>query len=166
MVRKFGVTVLIDWLAFPEAVGLQVPVLMHGIEAGTLLQVLIGSDPAIAVEVGTQVAMTEDDGFRESLMEVGDERSERLSLGFGTRVACLAVSVQASFVAHTDGVSVVILDVGTFGVLRPPLVDGAVKLNIVVVADVMPAVMVDMVMTALPEGVAVVAATARAVEDY
>ena len=56
-----------------------------------MLEVLIGGDLAIAIEVGTEVAVPEDDGSGEALMEVGEERAQGLLLGFGAGVGRGAV---------------------------------------------------------------------------
>lgn len=45
---------------FPKAIGLEVLVLYHGIEAGALLDELIGGDFAVVVEVGTEVTVSAD----------------------------------------------------------------------------------------------------------
>lgn len=61
---------LIDGLSFPQSSGLEVGVFHHSIEAGTSLDVFVGGNLAIAVQIGTEVAMTEDDGLGIVLMEL------------------------------------------------------------------------------------------------
>ena len=68
--KKSDRYLLVNWLALPQSYGLEVGVLYHSIEAGTSFDVLVGGDLAIAVQIGTEVAMTEDDGLGIVLMEL------------------------------------------------------------------------------------------------
>ena len=52
---------------------MEVLVFYHGIEAGALLDELVGGDLAVVVEVGTEIAVAEDDGTGEPGMKVGEE---------------------------------------------------------------------------------------------
>ena len=60
----------------PKPFWLEIFVLKHSIKAGTLLDVFVGRDIAVAIEVWTEVPVTEDDGigiFPVKLLNEGSE---------------------------------------------------------------------------------------------
>ncbi len=144
---------------------LQGEILLDGIEAGTLLDPLARGDATVAVEVGTEVAMTHDEGTRVTLSEVGEKRHERLPLCLRASVGWLALLVETPFVADADGVTVVMPDVRSHDAFVPTVPDGAIALHVVVVAYVVKAPVLHVVATALPEAVALVATGGGAVKD-
>ena len=61
---------LIDGLSFPQSCGLEVGIFHHCVEAGTSFDVFVGGNLAIAVQIGTEVTMAEDDGLGIVLVEL------------------------------------------------------------------------------------------------
>ena len=147
-----------------EVEGLQVVVVFHGIEAGALFEPFGGGDAPVAIAVGREVAMAQDDGVGEEAVQVGEEGAEALALGRGAGVGGESEEVEAALVADAYGVAVVAPAVGTFLPQGTALVDLAVSGDVVVVADVLVAAL-QMVLAALPEGVALPGLRGRAVQD-
>lgn len=143
---------------------LQGVVLLDGIEAGTLFDPLARGDATIAVEVGTEVAMTHDESTRIALPEVGEKRQQSLPLGFGAGVGGLALLIETALIADADGVAVVMGDMGPDDAFVTTVPDGAVALHVVMVAYVGKAAVLHVVAPALPEAVALVATGGRTVE--
>lgn len=94
---------------------------------------------AVAVEVGREVAVAHDDGVGELVVEFLKQCAQTGSLGLGARVVGLAVGVQTSFVADADGVSVVVLAVGTDLTEGTAVVDLTVAGDVIMIADIFPA---------------------------
>lgn len=108
--------------------------------------------------------MAQDDGAGEEAVQVGEEGAEALALGRSTGVGGQSQEVEAALVADADGVAVVAAAVGAFLPQGTALVDLAVSGDVVVVADVAVAAL-QMVLAALPEGVALPGLRGRAVQD-
>ena len=60
---------------------------------------------------------------------------------------------------------IVVFYVCAFDALVSSFMDGSIKFDVIVVADVIPTIMMDMVMTAWLEGIALVATAAGTVHD-
>ena len=144
--------------------GLQVLVVEEGIETGALLQPFVGRDAPVAVRVGRQVAMPQDDGVGELLVQACQQRAQTLALCPRARVGSLAHGIQPALVADTYRVLVVPPAVRPRLAECTPRVYGAVARHVVVVADVLhPAS--DVIPPALLQGVALPGPRGRAVQD-
>ena len=65
----------------------------------------------------------------------------------------MATGIEPSLVADSDGVGIVILTMGSHYGFWTTLVDAAITLHVVVVADVFPATVVHVVVAALLRGI-------------
>ena len=87
-----------------EVEGLEVVVVVHGIEAGALFEPFGGGDAPVAVAVGREVAVAEDDGAGIVLAQPAEEPQECGALCVGAGVGGTAVDVESAFVADADAV--------------------------------------------------------------
>ncbi len=78
-----------------------------GVEAGTLFDPLFGFDLAVAVQVGTEVAVPHYPTAGIISEQHPDQHTKRMLLEVGTGVGRTAVQVITAFVADADGVRVV-----------------------------------------------------------
>ncbi len=109
--------------------------------------------------------MTEHDGSWIAAMKVGDKGKQGAALCCGARVGGMSGGIKTALIADANGVGVVVAAVGTGNSLCPTPVNGTVRLHIIVIADVFPAIVAYMVAAALAEGVPAVAARCAAVDD-
>ncbi len=72
----FFINFFINRFSLPETGGLEVFVLQHGVQTGTLFDVLVRGNPAIIIQIGTEVAVTEDDGFGIPLVQLFHEAAQ------------------------------------------------------------------------------------------
>ena len=151
-------------LSLEEPFGLQVFVVEEGIEAGTLLEPFVGRDMSVAVAVWRQIAVTEDDGVGELVVELREQGAQALALCLGTRVGRFAVGIQTTLVTYAYRMLVVALAVGPVLAQRTPRVDGAVARNIIMVPDILHTT-ADMVLAAALEAIALPGPGGRAMKD-
>lgn len=76
-------------------------IVFGGIEAGALFDELVGADPSIMVEVGTEVSVAKDDGTWIARVEVCNDALHRYKLLRCARFTGFTVLVESSFVADT-----------------------------------------------------------------
>ena len=99
---------------------LQIVILRPGIEAGTGL--------------GSEIAVTVDLRFGILLAQTGDELTQCVTLGLGAGVLRTHVAVEASDIANTDGMGIMLCAMGTAAPQRTTFADSAVEQNEIVVA--------------------------------
>ena len=150
----------------PEAFGLQAGIFGHGIEAGAFFYPFVGSYAAVTVQVGTQVAVPQYDGFGVAVVQLAEQRPQRAFLGLGTGIGGCAVAVQSAFVAYSYAVGIVVLNVGSFSFFGAAFLQCAVSFYVVVVPYVGPSSVLNMVLFALFVGVSLVCSRSRAMQDY
>ena len=102
--------------------GLEARILLLSIEAGTVL-----------MDVG-QVAMTEDLGVGMFFLQAAQQAEQGAFLLRGASVGGVAMLVQSTFVANTEGVAVVAYGVGADKLFVTRLVGLAVAGDVVVIA--------------------------------
>ena len=140
-------------------------ILGQSIEAGTLLDVLLRLDETIAVEVGTELTVTENQGPGITAVQVAEQPEQRGLLSGGTGIGRTTVGIETALVAHPDGVGVMVFAVGSYHSLVSPHVDAAITLHVVVVAYVFEATVVHVVVAALLRRVASVTPRGAAMND-
>ena len=95
-----------------------------------MFEPFVGADDAVAVEVGTEVAMAYDGADVVESLELGDEHMEHGALFGGAGVAGGACFIEAAFVADADAVGVVVAGVGA------GLANGSHEVNFAIASDV------------------------------
>ena len=147
-----------------EAVGLEVGIIEEGVEGGALLEPFLGGDASVAVGVGREVAMSEDEGIGEASVQLLQQLSHAASLCIGARVGREAPVVQSALVADAYRMAVVAAAVGASLMEGPSVVHSAVACDVVMITDVLPAT-AEVICPALFEGVALRRSRCRAVQD-
>ena len=82
-----------------------------------------------------EVMMTYDEGLRVVLVQCFEQSAERSFLRLSARVGGLTASIIATFIAHANGVAVVVQAVGAYHVFRTTSLYLSVTADNVVVAD-------------------------------
>ena len=144
--------------------GLQILVVEEGIEAGTDLHPLPGLYLAVAVQVGRQVAMAQNDGRRILFVQTAEQGAQALALLHSARVGGQTEQTESTLVADADGVSVVPQAVSPLLPYGSPLMYLSVARDVVVIADVLVAPGA-MVLATLLERVASVRPGGGAMDD-
>ena len=111
-----------------------------GVEARAFLYPFAGCDAPVAVEVGREVAVAEDDGARVLCLEPCEQACHGRALCRCAVVGGVSAAVDAAGVGYVDGVAVVSLDaVGDAPFVEQP-VRRACGVDDIVVARVAPSV--------------------------
>ena len=118
---------------------------------------------SVAVQVGREIAMAEDDGRGELTVKTGEQGTQGLALGVGAGIAGSAEGIETTFVADADGMQVVTFAMGADLPEGTSLMNLPVAGDIIMVADVLPTSM-EVIGLALLEGVALRAARGTAME--
>lgn len=84
-----------------------VGVFRNGVEAGALLDVFAWFYCAVVIEIGAEVAMTEDQGRGVDGAQGRKQRAERVTLLWRAGVGGDSLCVQAAFVGDADAMGVV-----------------------------------------------------------
>lgn len=129
-----------------------------------MLEPFLGGDASVAVGVGREVAMSEDEGIGEASVQFLQQLSHAVSLCRGARVGRESLVVQSALIADAYRVAIVSATVGACLVQRPTVVHRAVARDVVMITDVLPATAA-MICPALFEGVALCRSRCRAVQD-
>lgn len=104
------------------------------VEARALLYPFFRLYLAVAVLVGTEVAMTAEAGVGKLLQQLGGEQAQGGALRRGAGVRGVAPGVQPAFVADADAVGVLAAAVGADDLQRAGAQHGAVLAHVVVIA--------------------------------
>jgi hypothetical protein len=107
-------------------------ILLSGLQ---VLKLVFDVRDAGAGLTGFQVVVTDNQGVGVALMEIFQEPAEGCLLLCRTRVGGLTADVEATLVAHADGVAVVVQTVGTNHPFRSAGLNLSVTTDDVVVAD-------------------------------
>lgn len=104
------------------------------IETRTSLQPFLRFHHPIAVPVRTQISMSYHPAARIILQQHPYQHPQRMPLFRRTRICRASLSVQSSFITHTDTVCIVAPNVGTGLFHRPHRTDLSVATHIIVVS--------------------------------
>ena len=83
--------------------------------------------------------MALDNGLRITILEILQQEQQGNFLGWRPGVGIVALFIDASFIAHTNGMAVVVLHMGTCQLLRTTWEDVAITVDVSVVANAIPA---------------------------
>ena len=109
--------------------------------------------------------VTDDEGVRETLTQIGDQTVQGCPLLRGAGVFRSAADVEAALVTDADGVTVVVAAVCAYALHGTAAVDDAVARDVVMVADVTEPSVLDVVAAALLEAQALAFWRCRAMDD-
>ena len=104
-----------------------------------VVTVLLAGEGGAGLVDALEFTVAEDLGIGVVDLQGAEQGDEGMTLGRGSGVGSMAFYIQASLVADTDGVLVVMTGMGTDLFLRPALMELAVTGDVVVVADAFPA---------------------------
>ena len=83
--------------------------------------------------------MTLDNGLRITILEILQQEQQGNFLGWRTGIGIVPLLIDASFIAHTNGMTVIVLHMGTCHLLRTSGEDLPITVDVSVVANAMPA---------------------------
>ena len=106
---------------------LEVSIFCLGIEAGAEL-----------ADVG-EVTMALNDSLWVAFPEILEQEQQGNFLGWRTGIGIVPLLIDASFIAHTNGMTVIVLHMGTCHLLRTSGEDLPITVDVSVVANAMPA---------------------------
>ena len=86
-----------------------------------------------------EFAVTYDLGIGVVLFEILEQMDERGSLSRGSGIGSSAIGIEATFVADSDRMLVVVAGMGSYHLLGASLIDLAITSTVVVVAGAFPA---------------------------
>ena len=113
----------------------EAPFIGGDIEAGALLEPLVGLHYPIAVAVGTEVAVAADFRDGEVFLQRADEGTQGVLLPVGTGVGGLTAGIQAAFVGNADAFLIVAQGVCAHHLQRTGTPDVAVLADNEVIAN-------------------------------